>query len=166
MWARCTNPNVRNYDRYGGRGIAVDERWLDFDAFAEDMGPRPTKDHQIERRDNDGPYSKANCVWATRREQNQNRSDNVYIEFRGERLPRTTWARRIGISAQSLAKRVEAWGVERALTTPAPPKVDGPTLVARAAAAGLSESCVRNRVARGKSLEEALSLPQRGYSRR
>lgn len=72
MIQRCRNPKVKNWEYYGGRGIRICERWLIFDNFLADMGPRPP-DHSLDRIDNDGHYEVGNVRWATRAEQHANR---------------------------------------------------------------------------------------------
>lgn len=71
MW-RCTNPRARNFKYYGGRGITVCERWLDYRNFVTDMG-EPPEGLTIERMNNDGNYEPRNCKWATHAEQNRNK---------------------------------------------------------------------------------------------
>lgn len=77
MWARCTNPNAINYERYGGRGIKVCRRWRNFRSFYADMGD-PPRGKTLDRVNNDKGYSPANCRWSTRVEQRRNRRDAVF----------------------------------------------------------------------------------------
>jgi len=71
MKTRCLNPRHRDYHKYGGRGITVCERWLNFQNFLADMGEQP-KGLTIERINNHGNYEPQNCKWATYKEQSQN----------------------------------------------------------------------------------------------
>ncbi|HHS83688.1 MAG TPA: XRE family transcriptional regulator [Gammaproteobacteria bacterium] len=70
--SRCNNPNTKDYHNYGGRGITVCKRWDRFENFLADMGCRPSKNHQIDRADNDGNYEPGNCRWVTRQVNCQN----------------------------------------------------------------------------------------------
>lgn len=89
---RCYNPNDKMYHRYGGRGITMCERWLDFANFLADMPAKPNG-ATIERIDSDKGYEPANCRWATRSEQNRNKSDNRIITLYGKAMCLADWHR-------------------------------------------------------------------------
>lgn len=76
MWTRCTNPNVKSYKDYGGRGIRVCKRWEKFEHFLADMGERP-EGKTLDRKNVNGNYTPANCKWATRKEQAVNTRKNA-----------------------------------------------------------------------------------------
>lgn len=117
MKQRIQNPKNTSYAKYGGRGIGMDPRWEDFAAFYEDMGNPPSDEHTLDRRDNNGGYSKANCRWATPAEQARNRRTNVYLELDGVSKTITDWATELGISPLTLRGRLNAgWPLEEALT--------------------------------------------------
>ena len=123
MLNRCRNPNSTQFGRYGSRGISVCDRWLtDFAAFVEDVGERPSSLHSIERINNDGNYEPGNCRWATMVEQENNKSSNVIVTYRGERMTVSQAWRRAGliISKGTLTSRLSlGWPIERAVETPA-----------------------------------------------
>lgn len=123
MITRCTNPKTKSFARYGARGIAVCDKWLQFDGFFEDMGAAPSPEHSIDRIDNDGPYSPENCRWATRQEQANNKSNNRILTFNGESAPMSEWARRSGISADTIERRLNklGWDTDKAISTPVRP---------------------------------------------
>lgn len=116
---RCCNSNNRAYRHYGGRGITVCERWLGvggFERFLQDMGARPSQRHTVERIDNNGGYSPANCVWATMAEQAKNKRDTRLVEAHGEALTIAEWSRRTGIERSTIGARLaRGWAPEKAL---------------------------------------------------
>jgi AraC-like DNA-binding protein len=117
MKRRCENPNTTDYIGYMKRGITICKRWKKFENFLADMGPRPSKDHSIERLDNNGSYTPKNCVWATDHKQTRNKRNNRWFTFEGETLCLSDWARKLGIKRSTLERRIRTygWPLEKAL---------------------------------------------------
>lgn len=116
MRTRCLNPNSDQYPDYGARGITICDRWDSFEAFFEDMGERPSGT-TIDRIENDKGYEKSNCQWATMRTQENNKRNNVFVDFNGKTMTIAEWSRATGIGYQTITKRLDAgWPVGRALT--------------------------------------------------
>ena len=119
MKARCTNPNNKDYPRYGGRGIKVFEGWLnDFQAFYDHIGDKPSKEHSIDRIDNDKHYEPGNVRWATPVEQANNTEKTLMISHQGVTKSLTDWARVTGIRKTTIWNRLNklGWSAERSLT--------------------------------------------------
>jgi hypothetical protein len=82
---RCINTNNKRYHDYGGRGVKICERWMEFENFYEDMGKRPSSSHSIDRYpNNDGDYEKSNCRWATTEQQSRGKRNNRWVEYNGD----------------------------------------------------------------------------------
>lgn len=122
MKARCYNKNGKRYHDYGGRGIRVCPQWLapgtGFQKFLADMGKRPSPRHQVDRKDNDGPYSPENCHWATPPQQQRNRRNSKNYTYQGKTQCIVDWAREAGFTVPGMLVRVRKWGIEKAITTP------------------------------------------------
>lgn len=124
MIMRCTNPNDRAFKNYGGRGITVYPAWLSsFEAFARDMGPRPSPEYSIDRIDNDGNYEPENCRWATRRQQGRNRRGLIRVNYQGKTVCLKEAAEAAGIEYKLAHDRIFSlgWSVDDALSIPAKP---------------------------------------------
>lgn len=105
---RCYNPKNNRYHRYGGRGIKVCDEWYNsFEAFLMDMGLRPSRKHSVDRIENDGDYTKNNCVWATIKTQCRNKSTNRWIEGNGKKMILKDWARKLDCSCGSITKYLD-----------------------------------------------------------
>ena len=121
MKTRCNDPNFIQYENYGGRGIIVCGSWIsDFQQFYIDMGKRPSDKHSLDRIDNNGNYKRDNCRWATKIEQNNNRSVNIYVEYEGENVSieyiTTKSEHSYGILYDRIVKY--GWDVRRAINEP------------------------------------------------
>lgn len=108
MRQRCQNPRDNAFDRYGGRGITVCDRWQSFEAFHRDMGEPPSRRHTIERIDNDGNYEPGNCRWATKAEQARNTRRNVRYEVNGRKYLMRELSERFNVPEVTIRVRLRA----------------------------------------------------------
>lgn len=120
---RCRNPNWAGFSSYGGRGIKVCDRWMDFLAFAEDMGAGYHPGLSIERIDVNGDYSPDNCRWATFAEQAVNRRATPFVVYEGVRMAfADAWrAANSPVRIDTAWSRYKSygWSLDEALKTPA-----------------------------------------------
>jgi hypothetical protein len=116
--ARCFNTNNHAYKNYGGRGISMCRRWLNFNNFLKDMGKCPVG-YSIDRIDVNGNYTAENCRWATPKEQSRNTRFNVLITHNGKSQCIAAWAEELNIPYKLLYQRIRrGLTIEETLTTP------------------------------------------------
>jgi len=116
MIRRCTDPNLKHYKDYGGRGISVCERWRVLDNFLADVGVRP-KGTSLDRINNDGNYEPENCRWATHTDQMRNKRSNVLISLNGKTQCVAVWAKELGILDDTIRWRLKrGWPADRVLS--------------------------------------------------
>lgn len=120
MKSRCYDRNHVSFKHYGGRGIAICERWLnDFAIFYADVGEPPSDRHTLDRRDANGNYEPGNCRWATYIEQANNTRANLVLTFEDEIRTAAEWSRITGLNAATIRQRKKrGWTDEQILTTP------------------------------------------------
>jgi len=116
MRQRCENPRDKNYANYGGRGIAVCDKWAHFENFYEDMGACPAG-QSLERKDNEKGYSPDNCVWADRTAQNRNRRNAIVVIYKGKERLLVDVIREEGVDRRAVYQRFvsQGWTLERAI---------------------------------------------------
>lgn len=103
---RCTNPKNHKYPSYGGRGVTVCDRWRhSFPNFFQDMGPRPSKHHSIDRINNDGNYEPENCRWASPLQQSRNSTNPRAVVRSDGKIYRslTDAANELGVKARDIS---------------------------------------------------------------
>jgi hypothetical protein len=126
--ARCHNPANKSYPRYGGRGITVCKKWRKSpEAFASDVGPRPSPSHVLVRRDLGRGYTPSNCYWGTKADI-LSRSGTL-ITCNGTTQNLSRWAAQLGISREAMRLRVKRrleQGLDVSAAINRPPKLGRP----------------------------------------
>jgi hypothetical protein len=120
MLSRCNSPKAKDYKWYGGIGITVSESWHKFENFINDMGMRP-KGMVLDRIDHTKGYSKENCQWTTKLEQNNRVRRNRILTINGQQITMANAARKYKIPYYTLRSRIHIlkWDHEKAVNTPA-----------------------------------------------
>lgn len=169
MRNRCHLPTACAYKDYGARGIVVCDRWRhDYAAFLADMGRRPSSKHQLDRINNDGPYSPENCRWATAKVNTNNTRANVRVFWNGKTKTVAEWADELGVPRRLIAARLrKGWSPDEAFTlkpeerSAAYYEANGTRrrLHEWASVSGVKECTILARLKRGWSVERAVSAP-------
>ncbi len=120
MLDRCRRENSTSWERYGGKGIKVCDRWqgeTGFKNFLADMGERP-EGKTLDRINSTGDYCLENCRWATPKEQRLNTPRTRFLTFNGKTLCLGDWAKELGIARNTITNRLnKGWSVEKTLGT-------------------------------------------------
>lgn len=120
MKDRCYNPASKTFRYYGARGILVCDRWKQsFQCFYDDMGPRPSLNHSLDRLNNNAGYEPLNCAWRTSRVQSRNRRSTRLLPAFGKTQCIVDWAAEYGMTTQCVFARLKKGvALEDALTIP------------------------------------------------
>lgn len=117
MIQRCTNPRASKYGLYGDRGITVCAAWRRFENFYSAMGDPPSVKHTIDRIDGHRGYQPDNVRWATRGEQNRNRSNTIKVIIDGVSVSLSDAAERRGIPySRAYYRLTHGWATDLALS--------------------------------------------------
>lgn len=108
MKVRCRDKKGRWHKYYRARGITFCKRWNSFSAFLEDMGPKPSPKHELDRIDNDGNYEPKNCRWATRREQMRNTRTARFVLVNRKKMSLLEAAEHFGITKSGIQFRIKS----------------------------------------------------------
>lgn len=161
MKKRCCNPNGPGYKNYGGRGISVCDEWKnDFQAFYDwAMANGYDEKLTIERKNVNGNYEPSNCEWIPMREQYYNRTDNVFITYNGETKVLKQWAKKFGISQDTIRRRLsKGIDIEHLFDKKAPVSItyngETKTIVEWAKEKGMEYNTILKRYRRGLTPEQ------------
>lgn len=171
MKARCVNPRHCQYDRYGGRGIAVCRKWIkSYKAFLLDVGRKPSPNHTLDRIKNNKGYSPGNVRWATHVEQNRNKSDNRIVYVDRSPMCISEVIERFGLNRSTLVSRLRrGWSLEDSIRKPSKQTLEvggrKRTLAEWSRITGISASLITYRLKAGWAPKDIISRPVRKVRR-
>lgn len=165
MRRRCRTTNRKGSKHYSLRGITVCDKWQDsFLNFYTDMGKRPSPKHTLERQDVNGNYEPSNCVWATYKEQANNRTNNYMITINGITKNARQWADEYGIPDTTFWNRIKRGWTGEKLIQDQKQRLnlieindEIKSLAQWSKDTGIPESTIRNRINRGCSMNKILT---------
>lgn len=155
---RC-NPEHKNSEGYGGRGIRVCEEWSKFEAFRDWAISNGYQDGlTIERKDVNGDYTPHNCTWIPLEKQARNRRTTRWVTYQGREMSLAEASEISGIPYKVVHNRIkQGWSLEEALSRPL--REHALSLRRKCEERGLNYHSVYNRISRGWSEEDAFSTP-------
>lgn len=116
MKQRCLRKTHVAYKYYGGAGVAVCDRWLDFRNFIADMGERPPGTSLDRYPNANGNYKPGNCRWATPNEQARNRDSVVKVVLGNSERSFSEWCEIFGVKPSVVRRRIDRnWDVLSAM---------------------------------------------------
>lgn len=173
MKHRCSSPNDKKYEIYGGRGIKVCDEWKnDFKAFYDwSIANGYEEGLTLDRINVDGDYEPSNCRWATLDVQNNNKRNNHYITIDGETKTLAQWCRVYCIEARTVRQRMRdfGWDYTKAITHNNKHLFNGRMmhLTEICREIGLNYGTFRTRIySLGWSVDKALSTPAKPYNKK
>lgn len=177
MKTRCTNPNIPDWENYGGRGIRLCEEWHEFIPFMEWAKSHGYEDGlTIERIDVNGDYCPENCCWIPKEEQVNNRRTSVIVNVDGRDKTITSLAREHNIPVETVRHRLKfGWSVKDALTRERRTWPEGKRITCKGKTlslrgwekeTGIYAGTIAKRLERGWTTEDALTVRPDARNRR
>ena len=112
MKQRCTDPKSSGYHKYGAKGITICEEWMTFEPFMKwALKNGYTDELSIDRIENSKGYCPENCRFVTMCKQQNNRTNNLYIEINGETHTLADWCRILDIKYYTIQHKIHRNGM-------------------------------------------------------
>ena len=159
---RC-NPDHKDSENYGGRGIRVCDEWASYEAFSDWARNNGYEEGlTIERKDVNGNYCPENCTWIPMEKQARNRRTTHWVEWKGRKMSLAEACEIAGLPYKQVFERIvkHKWSLEDALATPMRDPHAKSELHRKCDELGLDYHVVYNRIyTYGWDVERAMSTP-------